>query len=199
MRTLLQLESTLEVVAEARDGLEACEQDAAQTPDVVLMDLSMPVMSGVEATRRILASRPAAKVLVLTTFYLEQDVYAALRAGAAGYVLKNAPASEVVDAIRAVAAGDSYLQPSVAKQVVTEFNRLSRLLPKDVPELREALSGREAEIVRLLVRGKSNKDMAAELCITEGTVKNHLTSVFEKFGATDRTSVALKAKDMGMG
>lgn len=201
MRTLLALESDIQVVAEAANGEEGLRLACEHRPQVVLMDLRMPVMGGAEATRRIHRELPGVRVLVLTTFSQEEDVFEALRAGASGYVLKNIPTAQLVDAIKTVAAGQTYLQPSVAGQVVAEFNRLSRSGAMTGEEHRAAslLSQRETEIVRLLTRGRSNKEIASELSLTEGTVKNHMTSILDKLQVPDRTSAALKARDLGLG
>jgi DNA-binding NarL/FixJ family response regulator len=199
MHTLLGLHEEIEVVAEAADGQEALRLTATHQPQVVLMDLRMPVMSGAEATRRICTEHPAVRVLVLTTFDDEEDVFEALRAGASGYVLKNTPAALLVEAIKTVAVGQTYLQPSVASQVVAELNRLSQHAPG--PEARRVaslLSQREHEIMRHLVRGMSNKEIAAALSITEGTVKNHMTSILEKLQAPDRTAAAIRARELGV-
>jgi DNA-binding NarL/FixJ family response regulator len=201
MRTLLSLESDIEVIGEASNGEEALHLTAEFQPQVVLMDLRMPVMSGTEATRRIRAEHPGVHVLVLTTFDQEEDVFEALRAGASGYMLKNTPAAQLVEAIKTVAGGQTYLQPSVASQVIAEFNRLSTGSPMtgDGRRIASLLSQREHDIVRHLMRGMSNKEIAAGLSITEGTVKNHMTSILEKLQVTDRTSAALKARDLGLG
>jgi DNA-binding NarL/FixJ family response regulator len=201
MRTLLTLHSRIEVVAEASDGEEALRLCAMHLPQVVLMDLRMPLMSGTEATRRICARHPAVRVLVLTTFDQEEDVFEALRAGASGYVLKETPAAQLVGAIEVVAAGGTYLHPSVATQVVAEFNRLSQSSSLSTEERRllSQLSQREVEILQHLMRGMSNKEIAVALNLTEGTVKNHMTSILEKLQVPDRTSAALKARNLGVG
>ena len=201
MHTLLALDSAVEIVAEAASGEEAMRLIAEHRPQVVLMDLRMPLMCGAEATRRIKAMHPDIRVLVLTTFDQEDDVFDALRAGASGYVLKNTPSAQLVEAIKIVAAGQTYLQPSVATQVVAEFNRLSQSgsLTSEERRLASRLSQREVEILRHLVRGMSNKEIAAALSLTEGTVKNHMTRILEKLQVPDRTAAALKARDLGLG
>jgi len=201
MHTLLALDSAVEIVAEAANGEEAIRLIAEHQPQVVLMDLRMPLMCGAEATRRIRAMHPDIRVLVLTTFDQEDDVFDALRAGASGYVLKNTPSAQLVEAIKIVAAGQTYLQPSVATQVVAEFNRLSQSgsLTSEERRLASQLSQREVEILRHLVRGMSNKEIAAALSLTEGTVKNHMTRILEKLQVPDRTGAALKARDLGLG
>ena len=200
IHTVLALDGSIEVVGEANTGEEALNLVARFEPDVVLMDLRMSGMSGIEATRRIRLSHPKTRVLVLTTFDDEDEVFDALRAGANGYLLKNTPSAQLVEAIQTVARGESYLQPSVATQVMAEFNRLSQTISTAPADRRLAgqLSQRELDIVRLLARGKSNKEIAGALGVTEGTVKNHMTSILEKFQAPDRTTVALKARELGL-
>ncbi|OYW75873.1 MAG: DNA-binding response regulator [Verrucomicrobia bacterium 12-59-8] len=201
LHTLLALDCSVEVVAEAANGAEALHLTAQHLPQVVLMDLRMPVMSGAEATRRIRSMHPDVRVLILTLFDQEEDVFEALRAGASGYVLKSSPPSQLVDAIKIVAAGQTYLQPSIATQVVTEFNRLSLSgqLSSEDRRLASQLSQREVEILQHLVRGMSNKEIATALGITEGTVKNHMTRILDKLQVPDRTGAALKARDLGLG
>ena len=201
MHTLLALDSSVEIVAQAANGEQAMRLIDEHRPQVVLMDLRMPVMCGSEATRRIRAMHPEIRVLVLTTFDQEDDVFDALRAGASGCVLKNTPSAQLVEAIKIVAAGHTYLQPSVATQVVAEFNRLSQSssLTSEERRLASLLSRREEEILRHLVRGMSNKEIAATLCLTEGTVKNHMTRILDKLQVQDRTGAALRARDLGLG
>ena len=199
IRIVLSLAYDINVVGEASDGNEALELVGSTSPDVVLMDLRMPHMGGIEATRRIRTQYPRVRVLILTTFDEEDDVLDALRAGASGYVLKNSPADQLTNAIQVVARGETYLQPSVASQVVAELNRLSFTATRVEKNrlLVAKLSQRECEILRLLVRGLSNKEIAAELSLTEGTVKNHMSGIFHKLGVEDRTAAALKARDLG--
>ena len=201
MHTLLALDSSVEIVAEASNGEQAMRLIDEHRPQVVLMDLRMPLMCGAEATRRIRALHPEIRILVLSTFDQEEDVFDALRAGASGYVLKNTPSAQLVEAIKIVAAGHTYLQPSVATQVVAEFNRLSHSssLTTEDRRLASLLSRREAEILRHLVRGMSNKEIAATLSLTEGTVKNHMTRILDKLQVPDRTGAALKARGLGLG
>ena len=201
MHTLLALDSSVEIVAQAANGEEAMRLIDEHRPQVVLMDLRMPVLCGAETTRRIRAIHPEIRVLVLSTFDQEDDVFDALRAGASGYVLKNTPSAQLVEAIKIVASGHTYLQPSVATQVVAEFNRLSQSssLTTEERRLGSLLSRREEEILRHLVRGMSNKEIAATLCLTEGTVKNHMTRILDKLQVQDRTGAALRARDLGLG
>ena len=197
LRTLLGAHADLEVVAEAANGEEAVLMAGSYLPDVVLMDLRMPVLDGVAATRRLAAARAACRVIALTTFDDDETVFDALRAGAVGYLLKDVGSERLVEAIRATARGQSFLQPAIASKVLAEFNRLSRAAPEPA-ELPEALSEREREVLRLLARGASNKEIAGQLDIAEGTVKNHVTSILGKIGVDDRTRAALRARDLGL-
>jgi len=205
LRTLLSLHEDLQVVGEAGNGLEALAAAASLQPDVVLMDLRMPVLDGVTATRRLLAAHPAARVIVVTTFDDDELVFDGLRAGAVGYLLKDVSSAKLVEAIRAAARGESFLQPSIAAKVLAEFNRLERTTlppssptPPPPPALAEPLSERELEILRLLASGDSNKEIAVALYITEGTVKNHVTNILGKLDARDRTQAALRARELGL-
>ena len=197
LRTLLGAHADLEVVAEAANGEEAVLMAGSYLPDVVLMDLRMPVLDGVAATRRLAAARAACRVIALTTFDDDETVFDALRAGAVGYLLKDVGSERLVEAIRATARGQSFLQPAIASKVLAEFNRLSRAAPEPA-ELPEALSEREREVLRLLARGASNKEIAGQLDIAEGTVKNHVTSILGKLGVDDRTRAAMRARDLGL-
>ena len=196
LSTLLSVQPDLEVVGEAGNGEEALRVAASLHPDVVLMDLQMPVLDGVAATRRLRAAQPECRVIVLTTFDDGEYVFEGLRAGAVGYLLKDAPSEKLVEAIRAAARGESFLQPSVAAKVVAEFARLSDRAAPPPPPLVEPLSERELEILRLVAAGSSNREVAAALFIAEGTVKNHLTNILGKLGVRDRTQAALKARDL---
>ncbi len=199
LRTLLSLHEDLEVVGEAGNGQEALVAADALRPDVVLMDLRMPVLDGVAATRRLLAAHPATRVIVVTTFDDDELVFDGLRAGAVGYLLKDVSSDKLVEAIRAAARGESFLQPSIAAKVLAEFNRLERsAVSAPTPPLAEPLSERELEILRLLAAGDSNKEIAAALFITEGTVKNHVTNILGKLDARDRTQAALRARELGL-
>ncbi|MBM3180981.1 MAG: response regulator transcription factor [Chloroflexi bacterium] len=201
MRALLDLQPDIEVIGEANNGREAIECVARTAPDVVLMDMQMPVLDGVAATRDIRARHPNTQVIVLTTFDDDEHVFEGLRAGAIGYLLKDVASDRLAEAIRCAARGESLLQPSVAAKVVAEFSRLA-----DVPHARaranqaliEPLSDRELEILRLVATGASNKEIAATLVITEGTVKNHVTNILGKLGVRDRTQAALNAKELGL-
>ncbi len=197
LRTLLSLHEDLQVVGEAGNGLEALAAADELRPDVVLMDLRMPVLDGVAATRRLLAAHPASRVIVVTTFDDDELVFDGLRAGAVGYLLKDVSSDKLVEAIRAAARGESFLQPSIAAKVLAEFNRLERSAAPP-PPLAEPLSERELEILRLLAAGDSNKEIAAALFIAEGTVKNHVTNILGKLDARDRTQAALRARELGL-
>jgi DNA-binding NarL/FixJ family response regulator len=196
LRTLLSVQADLEVVAEAGNGEEALRQAAKALPDVVLMDLQMPVLDGVAATRRLRAEMPECRVIVLTTFDNDEYVFEGLRAGAVGYLLKDAPSEKLVEAIRAAARGESFLQPSVAAKVIAEFARMSEQAPARPQPLVEPLSDRELEILRLVATGASNKEIASLLFIAEGTVKNHITNILGKLEVRDRTQAALKAREL---
>jgi DNA-binding NarL/FixJ family response regulator len=198
LRTLLTLTPDVEVVGEAGDGEEAVHQVARLDPDVVLMDLKMPVLDGVEATRRLHEQRPDCRVIILTTFDDDEYVFEGLRAGAMGYLLKDTPSENLTEAIRAAARGESFLQPSVAAKVVAEFTRLAAAAPRSVKELVEPLSERELEVLRKLAAGATNREIAESLVIAEGTVKNHVTNILGKLGVRDRTQAALKARDLGL-
>jgi len=198
MRMLLSSQPDFEVIGEAADGEEALQKCASLKPDVVLMDLRMPVLDGAAATRRLRASQPAIRVIVLTTFDEDAAIFDGLRAGAIGYLLKDAPTDKLYEAIRAAARGETVLQPSVAARVVAQFTRLSDQAPAWAQSLTEPLSPRELEILRLLANGSTNREIAAQLVLAEGTVKNHVTSILGKLGVTDRTAAAMKAKELGL-
>ena len=197
LHTLLSVWPDLEVVGEAGDGEEALEAAAQLKPDVILMDLHMPVLNGVAATRRLRETQPQSRVIVLTTFDDDEYVFDGLRAGAVGYLLKDVSSEKLVEAIRATARGESFLQPSIAAKVVAEFARLNQR-PSPPQPLVEPLSERELEILRLVATGASNKEIAAQLYIAEGTVKNHVSNILGKLGVRDRTQAALKARDLGL-
>ena len=199
LATLLGLHSQLEIVGEAGDGEVGVALAQTLRPDVVLMDLRMPGMSGVEATRRLRGLVPETRVLVLTTFEDDDEVLAAIEAGAAGYMLKASPAEKLVEAICTVMRGGSPLEPSVASKVMAELARLSRRQSEArCQRLADPLSARELEVLRALCEGLSNKEIAAKLGLTEGTVKNHMTQVLSKLGVLDRTQAALRAHALGL-
>ncbi len=198
MRVLLSSQPDFEVVGEAADGEEALRQATVLRPAVILMDLRMPLLDGAAATRRLRAAQPECRVIVLTTFDEDEAIFDGLRSGAIGYLLKDAPTEKLYEAIRAAARGESFLQPSVAARVVAEFARLSEQTPTWAQVLPEPLSARELEILRLLANGLTNREIAAQLVVVEGTVKNHVTSIFNKLGVNDRTHAALKARELGL-
>jgi len=197
LRTLISLQPDFEVVAEAADGAEAFNMAQSLHPAVVLMDLQMPVVDGVTATRRLHAEQPDCRVIALTTFDDDEYVFECLRAGAVGYLLKDAPSENLFAAIRAAARGESFLQPSVTTRVLAEFTRLSGE-PKTESGLMEPLSPREREILRLIGEGASNREIGDKLFITEGTVKNHVSNILSKLDVRDRTQAALKARELGL-
>jgi DNA-binding NarL/FixJ family response regulator len=199
LRTLLGVRSEIEVVAEAANGDEAIDRSALVRPDVVLMDLRMPVLDGVAATKRLRVAQPATRVLVLTTFDDDEEVFAALRAGAVGYLLKDVSSERLVEAVLAAARGESVLQPSVAAKVVARFAQLPDAAAPARPQpLAVPLSDRELEVLRLLAEGRSNREIAAAVFLAEGTVKNHVSAVLTKLGARDRTQAALRARALGL-
>ena len=187
------------ILPKSKDGLEAVEVAAKVQPHVVLMDVRMPVLDGVRATRLLKQSLPKCRVIVLTTFDDDEYVFDALHAGAVGYLLKDVASARLVEAIRATARGESILEPSVAAKVIAEFTRVSRMVPPaQMEQLVEPLSERELEILALIARGHSNKEIASQLFIAEGTVKNHVTHILGKLGVRDRTQAALKARELGL-
>ncbi len=198
LRTLLELEPDLDVVGEAGDGQAAITAYAECTPDVVLMDVRMPVMDGVEATRRIRQTWPEARVIILTTFDDDEYVFEGLRAGAQGYLLKAVSSGELADAIRTVAAGGALIDPSVTRKVVAEFARLGAPTRPSASGLPEPLSDRELDVLRLVAEGLSNREIAERLYLAEGTVKNYGTNLLGKIGARDRTQAALWAQQLGL-
>jgi len=194
-RLLLAGEPDIDVVAEARTGAEAIEKAARFDPAVVLMDIRMPELDGIAATRRILAADATARILILTTFDLDEYVYEALRAGASGFVLKDDPPEQLIDAIRTVAAGNALLSPSVTKRVIEQFARRPRPAP---PEGLDELTAREQDVFRLLARGLSNAEIGQELFITDTTVKTHVTHVLQKLGLRDRVQAVVLAHQAGL-
>ncbi|MGI8967841.1 MAG: response regulator [Chloroflexota bacterium] len=192
LRTILDLEPGLSVVGEAADGEEAVQQAIALRPDIVLMDIQMPVRTGVEATELITASCPGTRVMVLTTFDYEEYVFDAVKAGAMGYLLKDVPAPELIDTVRRVYAGESFIQPNVASKLLLEFGRRTRG-PQD-----EELTQREREVLDLLAAGSSNRQIAITLFLAEGTVKNHVSNILGKLHAANRTHAVSLAREQGL-
>jgi DNA-binding NarL/FixJ family response regulator len=198
LRTLLSTRPELEVVGEADNGLDALEVAARTRPEVVLMDLKMPALDGVAATRRLRVQLPDCRVVALTTFEDDELVFEALRAGAVGYLLKDAPVTRLVEATLAAARGESVLQPSVASKVLAELSRLSSRPGPAADNALSRLSDRERDVLRLITRGAANKEIAAALFLAEGTVKNHVTSILTKLEVDDRTQAALRARELGL-
>ena len=194
-RMLLAGEDDIEVVAEASNGREAVEKAARFDPTVVLMDIRMPELDGLEATRRILAADPDARILVLTTFDLDEYVYEALRAGASGFVLKDDPPEQLIAAVRTVASGDALLSPAITKRVINEFARIPRPTP---PKELDDLSARERDVFRLIAQGLSNAQIGKELFISETTVKTHVTHILSKLGLHDRVQAVVLAYQTGI-
>jgi DNA-binding NarL/FixJ family response regulator len=195
LRLLLEAEPDIEVVGEAANGAEAQELVQWRRPDVVLMDVQMPHVDGIEATRAITALG-ASRVIILTTFDLDEYVFAALRAGASGFLLKNAPPEDLLAAIRTVAAGEALLAPSVTRRVIEAFSR--RRAPAEAARDLERLSGREHEVLVLVARGQSNAEVASALFLGEATVKTHLSSIFAKLGLRDRVGAVIYAYESGL-
>jgi DNA-binding NarL/FixJ family response regulator len=194
-RMLLAEEPDIEVVAEASNGLEAVEKAARFDPTVVLMDIRMPELDGLEATRRILATDKGARILILTTFDLDEYVYEALSAGASGFVLKDDPPEQLIAAIHTVAAGDALLSPTVTKRVIKQFSRLPRHSP---PREFDDLTAREQEVFRLIANGLSNTEIAQELFISDATVKTHITHILQKLNLRDRVQAVVLAYQNGL-
>ena len=189
-RMLLTGEQDIEVVAEASNGLDAVAMTRRLNPAVVLMDIRMPEIDGIEATRRILAANSAARILILTTFGLDEYIYEALCAGASGFVLKDDPPEQLIAAVRTVAAGNALLSPAITKRVIQQFTRIPRPAPpKEVGELTE----REHEILRLIADGLSNAEIGHKLYISETTVKTHVTHILQKLGLRDRIQAVVLA------
>jgi DNA-binding NarL/FixJ family response regulator len=192
-RMILDARPDLEVVAEAEDGREAVALAAEHRPDVVLMDIRMPELDGIEATARIVAATPETRVLVLTTFDLDEYVYAAIRAGASGFLLKDVRPNELVDAIRLVDAGNALLGPSVTRRLLDRFSEPAR------PAVSlEGLTDREREILELIAHGSSNAEIAEQLVVSETTVKSHVSAVLRKLGVRDRVQAVIAAYDAGL-
>jgi DNA-binding NarL/FixJ family response regulator len=197
-RMVLSTQPDLEVVGEAGDGVEAVELAAALAPDVVLMDVRMPIADGIEATRRIVGAGSAARILVLTTFDLDEYVYAALRAGAGGFLLKDVPPADLVSAIRAVAGGDAVVAPSVTRRLIEAF---APHLPDPADgsaALLQRLTERERDVLLEVARGRSNQEIAAALVVSEATVKTHVGRLLTKLGIRDRVGLVVFAYEAGV-
>lgn len=204
LHTVLELESGepgFEVVAEAEDGEQAVRryielQSKGQAPHIVLMDVQMPRQNGVQATAAIMAADPGARIIILTTFDYEEYVFEAVKAGAMGYLLKDVPATELAETIRKVYAGEPFIQPRVASKLLMDFGRKSRLTSSSSAGLSdEELSVREIEVLKLLASGASNREIAEQLTLAEGTVKNHVSNILGKLRAENRTQAANFARE----
>jgi len=193
-RLLLADEPDIEVVAEAGTGLEAVTEAARCDPDVVLMDIRMPELDGLEATRRILAADPESRILILTTFDLDEYVYRALQAGASGFVLKDDPPEQLIAAVRTVAHGDALLSPAVTRRVIKQFTRVHQAPPQAV----ETLTEREMDVFRLITRGYSNAEIGRALFISDTTVKTHVTRLLQKLDLRDRAQAIVLAHQTGL-
>jgi DNA-binding NarL/FixJ family response regulator len=194
-RMLLAGEEDIEVVAEASNGLEAVDKTARFQPTLVLMDIRMPELDGLEATRRILAADASARILILTTFDLDEYVYEALAAGASGFVLKDDPPEQLLAAIRTVAAGEALLSPTITKRVIKQFTRVPRPRP---PKEFDELTARERDVFRLIAGGLSNAEIARELYISDATVKTHITHILQKLNLRDRVQAVVLAYQTGL-
>jgi DNA-binding NarL/FixJ family response regulator len=198
-RMILERETDIDVVGEAASGREAVEQTRLRKPDVVLMDVRMPGMDGIEATRHLLAAErtAATRVLMLTTFDLDEYVYEAMRAGASGFLLKNAPPHQLAEAIRTVAAGEALLAPSVTRRLIEEFVSRPRTAPGG-PSALSDLTQREREVLTLIARGLSNSQIAEHLVVSPATVRTHVNRVLSKLSLRDRTQAAVLAYETGL-
>jgi DNA-binding NarL/FixJ family response regulator len=209
IRLLLEIEPDIQVIGQAANGREALQQVEALLPDVVLMDVRMPEMDGVAATRQLSARFPEIGVIILTTFEDDEIVFDGLKAGARGYLLKDISSEEMAEAVRKVAAGGALIQPSITRKVLAEFSRLASASdgaaqtpssPAGAPgkALLEPLTEREQEVLHALAKGLSNREIAEQLVITEGTVKNHVSNLIAKLEVRDRTQAVLKAQELGL-
>jgi DNA-binding NarL/FixJ family response regulator len=194
-RMLLADEPDIDVVAEASDGLEAVSEAARVRPHVVLMDIRMPELDGLEATRRIVEADPESRILILTTFGIDEYVYRALRAGASGFVLKDDPPEQLIAAVRTVAGGDALLSPSITRHVIAQFTKVHQQSP---PAAVETLTEREMDVFRLITKGYSNAEIGRELFISDTTVKTHVTRLLTKLGLRDRAQAIVLAYQTGL-
>ncbi|MEU3612984.1 response regulator transcription factor [Streptomyces sp. NPDC006872] len=195
---LLNAHPGIEVIGDAVDGLDAIAKVAELTPDVVLMDIRMPELGGIDATQRITLDHPHIKVLVLTTFDLDEYVYEALRAGASGFLLKDASADQLAEAVRVVAAGDALLAPGITRKLIAEFSRLDGKPRAPLKERVGDLTERETEVLTLIAQGLSNTEIASHLFVAEQTVKTHVGRILVKLGLRDRTQAAVFAYESGL-
>ena len=198
LRKILEADGDVQVIAEAENGDEAVALAARHRPDLVLMDIRMPVLDGIEATRRIASAHPSTRVVILTTFGLDSYVYEALQAGASGFMLKDAPPEEIAAAVKVVAGGDALLAPAVTRSVVEEFARRAPVpSPPEPPALAE-LTPREREVLDLLTRGCSNPEICERLVISEATAKTHVARILQKLGLRDRVQAVIYAYESGL-
>jgi DNA-binding NarL/FixJ family response regulator len=195
LEMLLTLEKDFQVVGSAQDGFEAVEFAAKKSPDLVLMDLKMPGMNGIEATREIRKKHPNIKILVLTTYDDDEWVFDAIRAGASGYLLKDTPRQKIIEAIRGTMDGKSFVDPAVAGKLL---NQVASNQTQPASILKDKLTERELDVLRLLAKGMTNTDIAAQLHLSEGTVRNHVSAILEKLGVSDRTQAAVIAIQHGL-
>jgi DNA-binding NarL/FixJ family response regulator len=195
LEMLLGLERDIQVVGAAQDGAEAVELAGKKQPDLILMDLKMPGMNGIEATRQIRAKFPSIKVLVLTTYDDDEWVFDAIRAGASGYLLKDTPRQQIIDAMRGTLEGKSFIDPAVAGKLL---NQVASNQTQPASLLTERLTGREVDVLRLIAKGFNNSEIAAQLHLSEGTVRNHVSAILEKLGVSDRTQAAVIAIQHGL-
>ncbi len=197
LRMILEAEPDLQVIGEAEDGVRATTLARSLKPDVVLMDIQMPVMNGLEATRRIVQeTEGTSRVLILTTFERDDYIFEALRSGASGFILKNAPPEDLVTAVRVVAEGNGLLAPSVTRRIISEFAQRPARLPA-IHEV-EHLTEREIEVLKLIARGKTNAEIAGELVVSEATVKTHVSNLLAKLGLRDRVQAVVYAYESGL-
>ncbi len=203
IRLLLEIEPDVQVIGQAANGMEAIQQAEALHPDVILMDVRMPEMDGVAATREITARFPEVGVIILTTFEDDETIFDGLEAGARGYLLKDVSSEEMAQAVRRVAAGEALIQPRITRKVLAEFSRraagnVRQINQKAKESFPVPLTERELEVLQALARGLSNREIADQLVITEGTVKNHVSKLIEKMGVRDRTQAVLKGQELGL-
>jgi len=201
LKTLLSVNEDIDIVAEAQNGEEAVRLAVQEQPDVVLMDVRMPVLDGVSATKRIrttLSDQNIARVIILTTFDDDEAVFDGLRAGAMGYLLKDVSSEKLFEAIYTTSRGESFLQPSITSKLLAEFSRLPKAKSKSENMMEVPLSNREMEILKIIATGASNREIADTLLIAEGTVKNHVSSILGKMNARDRMQAVIKGQQMGI-
>jgi len=198
LSAILRTKEEIAVVGEVKDGVEAVEQARRLKPDVILMDISMPGMNGVEATRQIKREQPEVGIVVLTMYDEEEYIYDLVKAGATGYLLKDSDSSQIVKAIKTVARGESLIHPSVASKILNEFSSLAQGKGQPVKKKAQELSDREVEVLKLVAEGKTNKEIANVLNLSEKTIKNHVRNIFHKLQVYDRTQAAMHGLRKGL-